>query len=58
MNPRKNIRIMCPTLKCRSILVVPEMARGMRVKCSNCTTLFTVPAQAFTAIQTVAGGTK
>ena len=37
MNPVKNIRIMCPNLKCRSILVVPETARGKNVKCSNCT---------------------
>jgi LSD1 subclass zinc finger protein len=45
MNPVKNIRIMCPNLKCRSILVVPETARGKNVKCSNCTTLFKIPAQ-------------
>ena len=42
MNPVKNIRIMCPNLKCRSILVVPETARSKNVKCSNCTTLFKV----------------
>ncbi|HUO08469.1 MAG TPA: hypothetical protein VM008_09245 [Phycisphaerae bacterium] len=46
MNPVKNIRIMCPNLKCRSILVVPETARGKNVKCSNCTTLFKIPQQA------------
>jgi LSD1 subclass zinc finger protein len=46
MNPVKNIRIMCPNLKCRSILVVPETARGKNVKCSNCTTLFKIPSQA------------
>src|ERR1035437_2686367 len=40
MNLGKNIRIMCPNLKCPSILVVPEAARGKNVKCSNCTTLF------------------
>ena len=49
MNPVKNIRIMCPNLKCRSILVVPETARGKNVKCSNCTTLFKIPAQPFDA---------
>ncbi len=46
VNPVKNIRIMCPNLKCRSILVVPETARGKNVKCSNCTTLFKIPTQA------------
>jgi LSD1 subclass zinc finger protein len=44
--PAKNLRIMCPNLKCRSILVVPETARGKNVKCSNCTTLFKIPATA------------
>ena len=43
--PAKTIRIMCPNLKCRSILVVPETARGKNVKCSNCATLFKIPAQ-------------
>jgi LSD1 subclass zinc finger protein len=41
----KTLRIMCPNLKCRSILVVPETARGKNVKCSNCATLFKIPAQ-------------
>jgi len=45
MGPVKTIRIMCPNLKCRSILVVPETARGKNVKCSNCATLFKIPAQ-------------
>ena len=45
MNPGKNIRIMCPKLKCRSILVVPELAHGKKVKCSNCMTLFKIPVQ-------------
>jgi len=44
MNSMKNIRIMCPNLKCRCILVVPGTAIGKRVKCSNCTTLFKVLA--------------
>ena len=42
MGPIKTIRIMCPNLKCRSILVVPETARGKNVKCSNCGTLFKI----------------
>ena len=43
MEPVKNIRIMCPNLKCRSILTVPETAKGKNVKCSNCATLFKIP---------------
>jgi LSD1 subclass zinc finger protein len=46
MGPVKTIRIMCPNLKCRSILVVPETARGKNVKCSNCATLFRIPSHA------------
>jgi LSD1 subclass zinc finger protein len=46
MNPVKTIRIMCPNHKCRSILAVPETARGKNVKCSNCATLFKIPSQA------------
>ncbi len=44
-SPAKTIRIMCPNLKCRSILVVPDTARGKNVKCSNCATLFKIPSQ-------------
>jgi hypothetical protein len=45
MNQVKNIRIMCPIPKCRSILVVPETARGKSVKCGHCTALFKIPSQ-------------
>jgi len=45
MGPAKTIRIMCPNLKCRSILAVPETARGKNVKCSHCVTLFRIPTQ-------------
>jgi LSD1 subclass zinc finger protein len=58
MNPVKNIRIMCPNLKCRSILVVPETARGKNVKCSNCTTLFKIPTQAPTPPTPAAAAAK
>ena len=52
MNPVKTIRIMCPNLKCRSVLAVPETARGKNVKCSNCTTLFKIPSQTSQPIPT------
>jgi hypothetical protein len=34
---------MCPNLKCRKILVVPETARGNRVKCIYCGSMLAVP---------------
>jgi hypothetical protein len=39
----QNIRIMCPNAKCRSLLVVPVLARGKIVQCSNCKRLVKVP---------------
>lgn len=44
------VRIMCPNLRCRSILVVPVAARGKNVKCSNCASLFRIPAAGVTAV--------
>lgn len=37
------ITLMCPNLRCRKILVVPEDCRGNRVRCSYCSTVFIVP---------------
>jgi len=39
----QNIRIMCPNAKCRSLLVVPVLARGKIVQCSKCKRLVKVP---------------
>jgi LSD1 subclass zinc finger protein len=52
------LRIMCPNLKCRSILVVPEAARGKNVKCSNCSTLFKIPTPATPAPAPAAAGAR
>ena len=40
------IRIMCPNLKCRRILAVPNKARGRNVRCSGCGTFVHVPNSA------------
>lgn len=32
----EKIRVMCPNLPCRSILNVPNRARGKIVRCSKC----------------------
>lgn len=36
-------QLMCPNIKCRKILSVPEEARGKVVTCSHCQTTLRVP---------------
>jgi hypothetical protein len=36
-------QIICPNLRCRKILSVPEEVRGKLVKCQHCQTMFRVP---------------
>ncbi|MEM9883088.1 MAG: hypothetical protein AAF800_09255 [Planctomycetota bacterium] len=38
------VRLLCPNLKCRSILSVPVSARGKTVRCRNCSMRIQVPA--------------
>ena len=45
MSADRVIRIMCPNLKCRSILGVPAEARGKRVRCRKCGTNIQIPAK-------------
>ncbi len=37
------IQLICPVLKCRKLLTVPEDVRGKIVKCQYCQTTFRVP---------------
>lgn len=37
------IRIMCPNLKCKSVLGVPGEARGKLVRCKKCGTNIEIP---------------
>ena len=37
------IRIMCPNLTCRKVLIVPTSSRGKTVRCRNCATTIRVP---------------
>ncbi|MEM9294344.1 MAG: hypothetical protein AAGA57_00945 [Planctomycetota bacterium] len=32
----KAIRLICPNLRCRAILAVPQSARGRAVRCRQC----------------------
>ena len=40
------ITVICPNLSCRSVLQVPETARGQKVRCARCGKNFRVPAPA------------
>jgi len=37
------IRLICPSLKCRRILAVPQTVRGKTIRCSACGTTIRVP---------------
>ena len=38
-----NIRLICPNLRCRSLLTVPQAARGKAVRCRQCGMRINVP---------------
>lgn len=40
------ITIICPNLRCRAILQVPDKVRGKKVRCGKCHRNFIVPAAA------------
>jgi hypothetical protein len=42
-------QIICPNLRCRKILSVPDEVRGKLVKCQHCQTMFRVPESKRTA---------
>jgi len=37
------IQIICPNLRCRKLLSVPDDVRGKVVKCQGCETTFKIP---------------
>jgi LSD1 subclass zinc finger protein len=37
------VQIVCPNLRCRKLLSVPDDARGKIVKCHHCQTVLRVP---------------
>lgn len=37
------IQMICPNLRCRKILSVPDDVRGKHVQCQHCQTTFRVP---------------
>lgn len=40
------IRLICPNLKCRKILTVPQSTKGKTVRCRNCGIRINVPGNA------------
>ena len=38
------VTVICPNLRCKTVLQVPEIARGQKVKCGHCGKNFLVPA--------------
>jgi hypothetical protein len=42
----KAITLICPNLRCRCLLQVPEKIRGSKVRCGRCGKNFIVPAAA------------
>ncbi|MFK7788873.1 MAG: hypothetical protein AB8C95_05175 [Phycisphaeraceae bacterium] len=40
-----SIRLMCPNLRCRTLLAVPVTARGKNVRCRLCGTRIQVPTR-------------
>jgi hypothetical protein len=40
------LQMVCPNLRCRKFLSVPEDVRGKLVKCQHCQTQFRVPLPA------------
>lgn len=51
------IQLICPSLKCRKFLTVPDDVRGKMVKCQHCQTQFRVP-EAKAAVPGTAAPTK
>lgn len=37
------VSLICPNLRCRKFLSVPDDVRGKLVKCQHCQTMFRVP---------------
>ena len=41
-----SLQMVCPNLRCRKLLSVPEIARGRVVRCRHCGMRITVPEKA------------
>ena len=50
------VQLICPNLRCRKFLSVPDDVRGKLVKCQHCQTAFRVPDQQAKAATAAAAG--
>ena len=50
------VQLLCPNLRCRKFLTVPEEVRGKLVKCQHCQTAFRVPEKRVAALSKVGAG--
>ena len=55
---RMPVQLICPNLRCRKFLSVPDEVRGKLVKCQSCQTLFRVPESTKKPATTTSGHTK
>jgi len=51
-----SVQLLCPNLKCRKILSVPDEVRGKLVKCQYCQTMLRVPGAKPVPVGSVGGG--
>ena len=49
------VQMICPNLRCRKFLSVPDEVRGKLVKCQHCQTNFRVPEARPTKVTPAAG---
>jgi hypothetical protein len=55
LRPAMPVQLICPNLRCRKFLSVPDEVRGKLVKCQSCQTLFRVPDSTKKPAATAAG---
>ena len=52
------VQLICPNLRCRKFLAVPDDVRGKLVKCQHCQTAFRVPEPVKKPAGATAGAAK
>ena len=50
------VQLICPNLRCRKMLAVPDDVRGKLVKCQHCQTMFRVPGERIRPAETAKAG--
>jgi hypothetical protein len=58
MEPHMPVQLICPNLKCRKFLQVPDEVRGKLVKCQSCGGMLRVPGADTARPKNTAGVSK